>query len=50
MSILRLTLAFCLLLLPTVAAADCVHSGKRYAEGSRVGLLVCENSRWVVKR
>jgi hypothetical protein len=50
MLILRLTLIFCSLLLPTVAAADCAHNGKRYAEGSRVGLLVCENSRWVVKQ
>jgi hypothetical protein len=50
MLILRLTLIFCSLLLPAVAAADCVHNGKRYTEGSRVGLLVCENSQWVVKR
>jgi hypothetical protein len=50
MLILRLTLLLCSLLAPTVAAADCVHSGKRYPEGSRVGLLVCENSEWVVKR
>jgi hypothetical protein len=50
MLILRLTLVLCSLLLPTVAAADCTHNGKRYAEGSRVGLLVCESSRWVVKQ
>jgi hypothetical protein len=49
MPILRLALLFCFLLLPTAAAADCMHNGKSYAEGSRVGLLVCENSRWVVK-
>jgi hypothetical protein len=50
MLILRLIVLFCLLVVPTVAVADCVHSGKRYPEGARVGLLVCENSEWVVKR
>jgi hypothetical protein len=49
MTMLRLALIFCLLVLPTAAIADCTHQGKQYAEGSRVGLLVCENSRWVVK-
>ena len=49
MLILRVALLFCSLLLPTVATADCIHNGQRYAEGSRVGLLVCENSKWVVK-
>jgi hypothetical protein len=49
MLVVRLILLFCLLLLPTVAAADCMHGGKRYAEGSRLGLLVCEKSRWVVR-
>jgi hypothetical protein len=50
MLILRATLLFSLLILPTIAAADCVHNGKRYSEGSRAGLLVCENNQWVVKR
>lgn len=50
MLVLRVTLLLCSLLLPTVAVADCMHNGKRYPEGSRVGLLVCENQRWVAKR
>ena len=33
MLILRLTLLFCSILLPAVAAADCVHDGKRYSRG-----------------
>jgi hypothetical protein len=29
--------------------ADCYHNGKRVAEGTRIGVLVCENGRWVEK-
>jgi len=43
----RAILVLSLLLVPTVAAADCVYNGKNYAEGSRVGPLVCESGRWV---
>jgi hypothetical protein len=50
MSVRRAVLVICLLLLPTVAAADCVYDGKTYAEGTRIGLLVCESGRWVGKR
>jgi hypothetical protein len=39
--------AFCLLTFPTVAVANCYYQGKEYAEGSRIGVLVCENGRWV---
>jgi hypothetical protein len=42
----RAVLVLSLFLVPTVAAADCVYNGKRYAEGSRVGPLVCEGGRW----
>jgi hypothetical protein len=42
----RAVLILGLLLVPTVAAADCQY-GKDYAEGSRVGPLVCEGGRWV---
>ncbi len=38
-----------LLLVPTFAVADCVYKGKTYPEGTRIGLLVCENGRWVAK-
>jgi hypothetical protein len=30
--------------------ADCYYNGRRVAEGTRIGVLVCENSRWVEKR
>ena len=43
----RAILVLSLLLIPTVAAADCVYNGKNYAEGSRGGPLVCEGGRWV---
>jgi hypothetical protein len=43
----RAVLILGLLLVPTVAAADCQYNGKDYAEGSRVGPLVCEGGRWV---
>jgi hypothetical protein len=43
----RAVLFLSLLLVPTVAAANCVYNGKEYAEGSRIGPLVCEGGRWV---
>jgi hypothetical protein len=49
MSIRRAVLVLYLLVVPTVAAADCVYNGKTYSEGTRIGLLVCENGRWVGK-
>lgn len=45
----RLLLAVNLLLIPSVAAANCSYNGQLYPEGSRVGPLVCENGRWVKK-
>jgi hypothetical protein len=30
--------------------ADCYYNGKRVAEGTRIGVRVCENGQWVVKR
>lgn len=30
--------------------ADCYNNGQRVAEGTRVGVLVCENGKWVEKR
>jgi len=39
-----------LFLMPTYAFADCSYNGKQYAEGSRVGALVCQQGRWVVKK
>jgi hypothetical protein len=30
--------------------ADCFHNGKQVPEGTRVGVLVCENGKWVEKR
>ena len=43
----RAILALCLLLVPTVAAANCMYDGKQYDEGTRIGVLVCESGRWV---
>jgi hypothetical protein len=43
----RILVTVSLLLIPTFAAADCLYNGKKYAEGSRVGPLVCEGGRWV---
>ena len=43
----RVILVLGLFLMPAVTAADCVYNGKSYAEGSRVGPLVCEGGRWV---
>lgn len=43
----RVLLAASLLLIPTFAAADCFYNGRQYAEGERVGPLVCEGGRWV---
>ncbi len=42
-------LVFFLFLVPSVAAADCVYKGKTYPEGTRIGLLVCQNGRWVAR-
>jgi len=50
MLIRRLVLALCLLLIPTVAAADCLFNGKQYPEGARVGTLVCQGGKWVAGR
>jgi hypothetical protein len=47
MLIHRVILAICLLLVPTLAAADCLYDGKQYAEGTKIGVLVCESGRWV---
>ena len=30
--------------------ADCYHNGKQVPEGTRVGVLVCENGTWIEKR
>jgi hypothetical protein len=30
--------------------ADCYYNGKQVPEGTRVGVLVCENGKWVEKR
>ena len=43
----RAVLIVCLLLFPTIAIADCFYNGKRYPEGGRVGMLVCEKGRWI---
>jgi hypothetical protein len=32
------------------ALADCNYNGKPVPEGTRVGVLVCENGKWVEKR
>ena len=29
-----------------LAYADCVYDGKKYADGARVGPLVCVNGKW----
>ena len=34
---------------PAHAAADCFYDGVQYPEGSRVGVLVCENGQWVLR-
>ena len=31
------------------ALADCNYNGKRVPEGTRIGVLVCENGKWVEK-
>jgi hypothetical protein len=43
-------LIICLVFVPTIAAADCVYNGRQYPEGTRIGLLVCENGQWIAKR
>ena len=43
----RVILAICLVVVPTLATADCLYDGKEYAEGTKIGVLVCENGRWV---
>ncbi len=30
--------------------ADCYHNGKKMPEGTRIGVLVCEDGQWVEKR
>jgi hypothetical protein len=35
--------------LPTQALADCYRNGKRVADGTRVGPMVCEDSKWVYR-
>jgi hypothetical protein len=50
MPVYRTLLVLGLLLVPGVAAADCIYNGKQYAEGSRVGPLVCEGGRWVKRQ
>jgi hypothetical protein len=43
----RAALIFCLLLVPTSAIADCFLNGKRYDDGARAGVFVCQKGRWV---
>ena len=31
------------------ALADCTYNGKSVREGTRVGVLVCQNGKWVEK-
>jgi hypothetical protein len=31
------------------ALADCTYNGKRVREGTRIGVLVCQNGKWVEK-
>jgi hypothetical protein len=50
MLIRRAILALFIVLVPTVAAADCLFNGKQYSEGARVGTLVCQGGKWVVAR
>jgi len=50
MLVYRTLLILGLLLVPGAAAADCIYNGKPYAEGSRVGPLVCEGGRWVKRQ
>ena len=35
--------------MPSVAVADCVYNGKPYAEGTRIGVLLCEEGHWVLR-
>jgi hypothetical protein len=37
------------LLAATPVLADCTYSGQSYPEGTRIGVLVCENGKWVVR-
>lgn len=41
------TLAGALALVAGAAAADCVHKGRTFPEGARIGGLVCVNGQWV---
>ena len=43
----RVILAIGLILVPALASANCLYDGKEYAEGTKIGVLVCENGRWV---
>lgn len=31
------------------ALADCIYNGQSYPEGTRIGVLVCENGQWVIR-
>ena len=42
-------LAGVLALIAGAAAADCVHKGRTFPEGARIGGLVCENGKWVAR-
>lgn len=42
-------LVFIIILMPSLASADCFHNGQRYPEGARIGILVCEGGQWVAK-
>jgi hypothetical protein len=45
------TIGVLVFLLPVrPGVADCYYNGRRVAEGTRIGVLVCENGRWMEKR
>lgn len=45
--VVRCALCLVILAAPLAAFADCVHEGRSYPEGTRLGPYVCQNGQWV---
>jgi hypothetical protein len=49
MRLLYAVLIALFMLIPSVVLADCQYNGRQYPEGTRIGVLVCQSGRWVVR-